>query len=208
MDLDPNRYIWRRRIEQYGPRLSKPYAFYDWVAAARAEIARRGETPDTPRGGAARTELAGPGREPAAPARGGRARSPGRIRRDEEGLIEAEVAVVPSRLKAGSGGAGSTSCSGRSPGDGSHWNNESAPLRVWVGGPEGWSVEPPLLEAERGPAAESDEPRLLDLEVKPPADAPVARSMLRAYALYNVCETAGGRCLFLRQDLPVRIVVE
>ena len=50
-------------------------------------------------------------------------------------------------------------------------------------------------------------PRLLDLEVKPPADAR-GTFELRAYALYNVCETAGGRCLFLRQDLPVRIVVE
>ena len=28
---NPNQYIWRRRIEQYGPRLAKPYPFYDWV---------------------------------------------------------------------------------------------------------------------------------------------------------------------------------
>ena len=25
--LDPNQYIWRRRLQQYGPRLDKPYAF-------------------------------------------------------------------------------------------------------------------------------------------------------------------------------------
>src|SRR5439155_20502080 len=43
--LQPNQYIWRRRIEQYGPRLEKPYAFYDWVAEARAAIRARGETP-------------------------------------------------------------------------------------------------------------------------------------------------------------------
>ena len=34
LDLDPNQYIWRRRIQQYGPRLDKPYAFYDWVNEA------------------------------------------------------------------------------------------------------------------------------------------------------------------------------
>lgn len=44
-EIDPNQYIWRRRIQQYGPRLDKPYRFYDWVARARKGIAARGETP-------------------------------------------------------------------------------------------------------------------------------------------------------------------
>ena len=43
--LDPNQYIWRRRVQQYGPRLDKPYPFYDWVPAARDEIVARGEQP-------------------------------------------------------------------------------------------------------------------------------------------------------------------
>src|SRR5207249_1815342 len=42
---DPNQHIWRRRIQQSGPRLDKPYAFYDWVTTARKEIAERGEIP-------------------------------------------------------------------------------------------------------------------------------------------------------------------
>ena len=45
LDLDPNQYIWRRRIQQYGPRLDKPYPFYDWVPQAREDIRARGETP-------------------------------------------------------------------------------------------------------------------------------------------------------------------
>src|SRR5207249_7023097 len=45
LDLDPNQYIFRRRIQQYGPRLDKPYPFYDWVVTARQEIRARGETP-------------------------------------------------------------------------------------------------------------------------------------------------------------------
>ena len=44
-ELDPNQYIWRRRIEQYGPRLAKPYSFYDWVVQAKTDISRRGEMP-------------------------------------------------------------------------------------------------------------------------------------------------------------------
>ncbi len=42
---DPNQYIWRRRIQQYGPRLDKPYDFYSWVEEARTEITARGDTP-------------------------------------------------------------------------------------------------------------------------------------------------------------------
>ena len=41
--IDPNQYIWRRRIQQYGPRLDKPYNFYFWVEQAKKEITARGE---------------------------------------------------------------------------------------------------------------------------------------------------------------------
>jgi len=40
---DPSQYIWRRRIQQYGPRLDKPYSFYDWVTEAQADLVKRGE---------------------------------------------------------------------------------------------------------------------------------------------------------------------
>ena len=43
--LDPGNYIWRRRLQQYGPRLDKPYSFYDWVTNARKDIQARGEKP-------------------------------------------------------------------------------------------------------------------------------------------------------------------
>ena len=43
--IEPNQYIWRRRIEQYGPRATKPYPFYDWVETAAQEIKGRGELP-------------------------------------------------------------------------------------------------------------------------------------------------------------------
>ena len=45
LQLNPNQYIYRRRIEQYGARLGKPYPFYDWVPQAEMEIRQRGEQP-------------------------------------------------------------------------------------------------------------------------------------------------------------------
>ena len=101
-ELDPNQYIWRRRIEQYGPRLAKPYAFYDWVVQAKAEISRRGETPVPLTVEPYGSELAGPVRDVLAEASAPVEPDPrGQIHRDEERLIEAEVVVVPARVRPG-----------------------------------------------------------------------------------------------------------
>lgn len=206
LELDPNQYIWRRRIEQYGPRLSKPYPFYDWVTQAKAEITRRGELPVPlvlePYG----SEIAGPAREVVAEAKVPVEPDPkGRIHRDVEKLIEAEVVVVPARARPGQ--AARVHITFRP--DAAHsacWNNESSPLRVWVAGPEGWTITSRLLEAPQPGKAESDEVRRLDFEVKAPPTAS-GKTRLDAYALYYTCEKAGGRCLFLRQDLTIEIDV-
>ena len=206
LELDPNRYIWRRRIEQYGPRLAKPYAFYDWVAQARAEIARRGETPvpltEEPYG----SELAGPVRDVLAATSGPTEPDPnGRIHRDEQRLIEAEVVVVPRRVRPGQ--AARVHVTFRpSAARKTRWNNESTPLRVWIVGAEGWTSSSRLLEVPQPDQPESVEVRRLEFEVKAPSTAE-GKTRLAAYALYNTCEEAGGRCLFLRQDLTAEVEV-
>jgi tetratricopeptide (TPR) repeat protein len=204
--LDPNQYIWRRRIEQYGPRLAKPYAFYDWVAQAKAEISRRGEVPEPlslePYG----SELAGPVRDVLAEDKVPVEPDPqGKIHRDLVRLIDAELAVVPARVRPGH--AARVHLTFRpNPAHTGRWNNESTPLRVWVAAPEGWTIGTRKLEAPLGGQAESDEVRRLDFEVKAPPTA-AGNTRLKAYALYNVCEQAGGRCLLLRQDLTIELDV-
>lgn len=42
---NPSQYIWRRRIQQFGPRMDKPYPFYNWVEQAQADLQARGVTP-------------------------------------------------------------------------------------------------------------------------------------------------------------------
>jgi hypothetical protein len=204
--LDPNQYIWRRRIEQYGPRLTKPYAFYDWVAQAKAEVACRGERPvhlaEEPYG----SELASPVRDVVAEASAPIEPDPqGRIHRDSEGLIEAEVVVVPARVPPGQ--AARVHVTFRpSAAHKARWNNESTPLQVWVAAAEGWATSSRLLAAPQGAQPESDEVRRLDFEVKAPPTA-LGKTRLAAYALYNTCEEAGGRCLYVRQDLTIELDV-
>ncbi len=206
LELDPNQYIWRRRIEQYGPRLAKPYAFYDWVVQAKAEISRRGETPVPLAVEPYGSELAGPVRDVLAEASAPSEPDPkGQIHRDEQRLIEAEVVVVPARVRPGQ--AARVHVTFRpSAAHKARWNNESTPLRVWIAGAEGWTIAPRLLEAPQGDQPESVEVRRLDFEVKAPPTA-AGKTRLAAYALYNTCEEEGGRCLFLRQDLTVELDV-
>ncbi|MFV1966162.1 MAG: hypothetical protein ACC628_12125, partial [Pirellulaceae bacterium] len=136
---NPNQYIYRRRIQQYGPRLTKPYPFYDWIKQARSEIAERGEVPVRLLVEPSGAEIAHPVRhfEPAEHS----ASEPdpqGRITRDMERLVEATAVVVPGRVVAGESARVHVTYRLR---DRAHWNNEAEPLRVWVNAPNGWSVQ-------------------------------------------------------------------
>jgi hypothetical protein len=206
LDRNPNQYIWRRRIQQYGPRLEKPYPFYDWVSQARADIQARGETPVTLVAEPGGAEIAAPSR---AFAPGGEASEPdpkNRIARDAGQYIRVETAIAPARLKPG-GVARIHLILRPVARHRAHWNNEAEPLRIWVRAPEGWGVDRRLIELPNPKSPTSAEVREADFEVRVPDHAPVGRVMLSAYALYNVCEDIAGLCLFRRQDVTIPVPV-
>ncbi len=204
LDLDPNQYIWRRRIQQYGPRLDKPYAFYDWVETAEKDIRVRGEKPlplAVRPGGA---EIAQPLK--ALPAPPAEARNPdpdGKVHRDKDGLIQAEVTVVPARVRPGQAVRIHVVLR-LDPKQQAHWNNEAEPLRLWVEPPAGWQISERLLQAPAVREAVSGEERALDFEIKAPKEAQ-DKVRLDAFALYNVCDDKGGQCRFLRLDVPIDV---
>jgi len=203
LEIDPNQYIWRRRIQQYGPRLDKPYPFYDWMSTARAEIEARGETPVALRVEPLGAEIAepGPGRtvdEP--PARAADPDPEGRIGRDERGFIRCESVVV---LDTGEGVAARVHLLFRPDTSlDAHWSNEGGGLGVWIDPPAGWTITRRWHEVPRAAADLSEEVRRVEFEVVRDAGAP-SRGEISAYALYYACEGADGACLFLRQDIRV-----
>jgi len=206
LTLDPNQYIWRRRIQQYGPRLAKPYAFYDWVEQARRDIAVRGEQPVTLAVDPYGAEIAQPSRS-FAPG-GDDARSPDpdhKIVRDHEPLIDIEAAVVPARITAGSAARVHLTFRPRAEKQ-AHWNNEAEPLRFWLDLPDGWQASQRLLTSEQGDLPTSSETRRLDVEVQTPVSAG-GSAELHGYALFHVCEGVNGVCQFLRQDVTLRVEI-
>ena len=204
--LRPNQYIWRRRIQQYGPRLDKPYSFYDWVSRARTEIEARGETPwplPVEPGGA---ELARPATQFSVADPTAAPDPEGRVVRDSKRLITIETAVAPAVVSPGRAARLHLVLRPQRV-RGAHWNNEAGPTRVWLGTVPGCTLERRQLVAAVGRGELSEESRILECEVRLSETAPTGELAIPAYALYYVCDDADGVCQFLRQDFEVRLRV-
>ena len=207
LDLNPNQYIWRRRIQQYGPRLDKPYSFYDWVETARNEIRARGETP-------AALAVEPSGAEFAHPARSfemsrALAQEPdpaGRILRDRGEFIRMEVTAVPPVIKPG--GSARLHLSFRPHAKNkAHWNNEAAGLMLWLNPPAGWVVESRSINLPNPPQATSQEVRQIEFEIKSSSETKPGQTTIPGYALYYVCEDVDGACLYRRQDVLLKVTL-
>lgn len=206
LELDPNQYIWRRRIEQYGPRLDKPYPFYDWVAEAEATVRKRGDTPVAlpvrPDG----SEIAQPSKSFATQKDVPKNPDPkGKINLDK-GSVACEAVVVPALVKPGQSARIHLTFR-LAPKCSDHWNNEAEPLRVWIDPPDGVTVSERLIEADQSKLAASSEDRTIGFEVQIPKDAS-GTIRVPVYALYHVCDDVGGQCRFLRLDATVEVNVK
>ena len=130
----------------------------------------------------------------------------GKIFRDTDGVMLAEVTVVPGQVQPGK--------SSRvhlvlrpNPKQKAHWNNEAERLRVWIDPPEGWQTSDRLLSATPLPDAVSEEVRTLSFEIVAPANAAgVVR--LPLYILFHICDDVGGQCRLLRRDVVVDLPIQ
>ena len=207
LDLDPNQYIWRRRIQQYGPRLDKPYPFYDWVPTAEAEIRKRGQTPIElpvrPEG----AEIAQPSRQFVSENANETNPDPqGQILRDKEMAIVVEVVTVPAKVKPGESARVHLTLR-PNPKQKAHWNNEAEPLTMWIDAPQDGAIGQSLHSVANAKTATSDEPRRIEFEVQLPQTA-TQTVKVPAYALYNICDDADGQCRYRRQDLKIVLSVK
>ncbi|CAN5406146.1 hypothetical protein BH23VER1_BH23VER1_26100 [soil metagenome] len=208
LERQPDQYIWRRRIQQYGPRLDKPYAFYDWVTEAREAIVQRGEVPVLLVAEPGGAEIAEPGTFAAPPAGQDLGAHPdphGRLAQDTQSLVRAETVAVPGT--AGDRAGYRIHLTLRpDPTHDAHWNNEAGVSSLWIALSEGWWVSPPAIAIPAGelPAATSTEARTVEFEVTPDEDA-AAPSSFSAAAFYYVCEGESGTCLYLRNNISIPI---
>ncbi len=207
---EPNQYIWRRRLQQYGPRPDKPYNFYFWIEKARTEIEKRGEEPvklsveprgseveppsEKDRGKDGDTSIPDPDPE-------------GKIHRDKEQLVQPEVVVTPSPVHPGDQVRVRVTFR-LNPEKNPYWNNEAKPLTLSVDLPDKYRLREGRFVYPNQKKAETRGSRILEFEVTVPENAKKKTMTLSAYALYNVCKDREGVCLFLRHDFSIDIPVD
>ncbi|MCB9844930.1 MAG: hypothetical protein H6811_02935 [Phycisphaeraceae bacterium] len=199
---EPNQYIWRRRIQQYGPRSDKPYPFYDWVREAIDEIRERGEEPihlEVMPGGA---EIASPREreKDEQPTAGGKTLIWEASLECDAGLIEIDVASVDS---TDGEPAARVHVMLRPIGE-AHWNNEGEGCVVGLSVPSGWACEPAAVVFRRADQAVSTEERHAEFEVRwtGEGEAPTLESAV-ARAMYDACEGEEGACRRVRQERAI-----
>ncbi len=207
LELAPNIYIWRRRIQQYGPRLDKPYPFYDWVVQARREINNRGDAPVKLAVEPSGAELAPPTKDfETIKTKPTDEREVHRITSAGGDHLHIETVCVPPMVSSGQSARVHVHLSPRTHTK-AHWNNEAGPSILWLQTSGGWQVDRELHQLAPGPTAVSQEDRIIEFDVRCPLDAKPGRAGVRAHLLYYVCEGADGECLYRRESWPIKIDV-
>jgi len=206
LDIDPNRYIWRRRVQQYGPRMAEPYAFFDWIRDARQELAARGETPVPLAVEPGDSEFEKPDPRALAKAPAAEPDPRGRIRRDAGEFIGIDATAVPAVPNAGDTVRVHVTFRPNAATK-AHWNNTADPLVYWMTPPSGVTVASRAVVAPNAAAEVSLETRTIDYDVTLPASA-AGRVTIPGYALYYVCEDVNGVCMYRRHDVTVTIPVK
>ncbi len=200
-EQNPNQYIYRRRIEQYGARLEKPYPFYDWVDQAITEIRERGEQPvelKVPIGGA---EIAGRARQFQANDWSIDWEKAVEINADEADLLQIQAVAVPTKVRPGT----STRIHVLAlPGEDAKWNNETEPATFVLKPNDQVELSDPRAVHEQPKEAETTETRQFEFEVllKKGATEPVT---VEGAVLTNICIDSSGVCTYLRKPFKVTI---
>jgi hypothetical protein len=209
LDMDPNHYIYRRRLQQYGPRLDKPYNFYFWVEEARKAIRERGEEPVALTAEPMGSEISAPEND-ATRTTDGQRKNPdpeNRINHDKRALVNIESLVTPSRVQPGHRVRGRVTFrlnEKTKP----YWNNEADDLAIWLDLPEGVTLIEGSLDFENPETPETQELRQLEFEVQLDDSFEAGAHQIPSYALYYVCDDQGGVCYYLRQDFTLAFTVD
>jgi len=196
LESNPRQYIWRRRIEQYGPRLQKPYPFYDWVETAIADIKQRGEVPVKLTVELTQSELADRSK-PDFSKRDTMPKSTEGLERDNGEYVTIESTMVPGFVKPGK----PATVHVRLVASGAKWNNESTPLTVWVDS-DSAKLSKQLMVFENPNQADSKENRSFEFDLMVGENG--SDSSISGFALYNVC-TEDGVCMYRRQDFKIEV---
>ena len=194
--INGGQYIWRRRIQQYGPLPDKPYPFYDWVAKAQEEIVRRGEKPVSLKVKLSVSEKAH---------KATRVKAGGLTAKPEVKGIAVDkdnIEIQPVVLPATSGKQSVYRVHlllKPTVGAKYMWNNEAGPVKIWLEKGEGDDVDQQGMEIPlKTNKPTGSETRSIEFEWRAGKNR-----QLKGFAIYHVCDKTSGQCSILTQRFTV-----
>lgn len=201
LTLNPNQYIWRRRIQQYGPRLDKPYSFYDWVTRARQEITARGQTPIPLTAEPSGSELAQPKESPTPPSELPHPDPQSKLSQDTQNHIQVLTTAVPSTRNDRPAFRVHLQFTPNSKKK-VHWTNDAGPLSFFPTQSDHFTIHDLSINSKVPSQPTTSETRTIDFEVRPVAGKPLPES-IDGSAFYYICLGKSGECQFLRRNLKI-----
>jgi len=202
VERTPNQYIWRRRIQQYGPRQAKPYPFYDWVETAEKELLQRGEKPIELPVPLTESETAKPSNKFNLLSKATNPDPHEKINEAPSNVIQCRATVVPATAKPGQAVRVHLHFNTVA----AKWNNEAENMVVWINESNSGQSEKSLIEFENPVAPTSTETRQFEFEYQ--TDKAATQNIeINGFALFNTCKSSGGQCLYLRKNFSIPILI-
>lgn len=204
LDLNPGQYIWRRRIQQFGPRLQKPYNFYRWISTAKKELIAAKKKPVALTIPLTASEKMQKEDTPAVTTN----KNPDpkkMVSNDDKKLARVARAVVPAKVSKGKTARLHILLS-PSKKLRSHWDPEAGPIKLWLEGDLAWKRSGTLSQSNDLLSIKAA--RSVEIEVQIPVDAESGPRELKGFVLYPICEDTDGTCQFLRQDFSIEVRVK
>jgi hypothetical protein len=203
LTMEPANYIWRRRLQQYGPRLDKPYPFYDWIAQARKDLLARGEQPHPlvtePHGAEVARPLRKP--EPAQPHAHPHPDPQNKLRKDvNESLFSYQTTYVSHTSEEDVAYRVFLEIQPKEAF--TKWNDEAGLSTVRITPPEHWEAIPTVTSLLPRTEGDLQAARLVEFELRRKndrADDLPPETSLQIFL--QTCYGQEGRCELIRRDL-------
>ncbi|BDS07557.1 hypothetical protein NT6N_25970 [Oceaniferula spumae] len=201
--LNPNQYIWRRRIQQYGPRLDKPYSFYDWIQQAREDLTARGETPhpltSEPTGAEFARPVKGDQKAPSPTAPNPDPQN--KIILDTQASIKVQTVVVRSTK---SGAPAVRVHLSFKPQASVTWTNDAGNISFHLSGDTSAFTVHDLRSPKLPKETSTNEERSIEFEIRP-KHGQVLPEKINGAAFYYICTSSDGVCHYLRQNITITL---
>ena len=206
LELRPNQYIWRRRIQQYGPILGKPYPFYDWVEIALKELKEKGEVPFNENFVLTESEQSILTPTQTSNKKNYKIPDPfNKLKRGNMQFVNTRVLTIPSHPKTGRPFRVFVQLDLKQP-DSVQWNNEGAASHLYFEKSNFNKTSIHRFWTGTKEKEYSTEQRIIDFELNYPRSGIIGGKKLPAgYIVVNLCDRLTGACFTRRIDFSIPI---